>query len=150
MKLFPLITLATCAALALPGCQSEFVRWASDPDYYRHKRAEAADHGIYYDRHGQVRALVIAGQVYTATPSAVDAYDDADDEGAAPVRGHYGMPAMMPSPSEVGTPVYHAEDCIGPVVAGVCHGAVAPSAQAVNPQRCYGQMLNGQCTGPSF
>jgi hypothetical protein len=48
---------------------------------------------------------------------------------------------------QYGQPVYRAQDCIGAVVNGVCHG----STGAAQPQAtCYGQMLNGQCTGPQF
>lgn len=47
-----------------------------------------------------------------------------------------------------GTPVYSAGECIGPVVAGVCHGSVIDTNPA--RPRCYGTMLNGQCTGPMF
>ncbi|MDH4565943.1 hypothetical protein E8E95_04565 [Pseudomonas sp. BN414] len=48
---------------------------------------------------------------------------------------------------QYGQPVYRAQDCIGAVVNGVCHG----STGAAQPQStCYGQMLNGQCTGPQF
>jgi len=41
----------------------------------------------------------------------------------------------------VGTPVYRADECIGAVV------KIAPPD--LKP-RCYGAMLNGQCTGPMF
>ena len=48
---------------------------------------------------------------------------------------------------QYGQPVYRAQDCIGTVVNGVCHG----STGGAQPQAtCYGQMLNGQCTGPQF
>ena len=48
----------------------------------------------------------------------------------------------------VGTPVYRADECIGAVVNGVCHGSVIAPPD-LKP-RCYGAMLNGQCTGPMF
>ena len=48
---------------------------------------------------------------------------------------------------QYGQPVYREQDCIGAVVNGVCHGSIG----AAQPQAtCYGQMLNGQCTGPQF
>ena len=47
-----------------------------------------------------------------------------------------------------GTPVYSADECIGAIVNGQCHGSILPK-RAVHP-RCYGTMLNGQCTGPMF
>jgi hypothetical protein len=47
-----------------------------------------------------------------------------------------------------GIPVYCARECIGAVIGGVCNGSVIDT----NPgrPRCYGTMLNGQCTGPMF
>jgi hypothetical protein len=47
-----------------------------------------------------------------------------------------------------GTPVYRADECTGPVINGKCHGSIIPKSAV--PQRCYGTMLNGQCTGPQF
>lgn len=48
---------------------------------------------------------------------------------------------------QYGQPVYRAQDCIGAVVNGVCHG----STGAAQPRTtCHGQMINGQCTGPLF
>lgn len=58
------------------------------------------------------------------------------------------QPSNPPTPQQPGTPVYPADACIGSVVAGVCHGAIQSTDPA--PQRCYGQILNGQCTGPQF
>jgi hypothetical protein len=64
-----------------------------------------------------------------------------------------GLPRQTPPTQQqmqmqqYGQPVYRAQDCIGAVVNGVCHG----STGAAQPQAtCYGQMLNGQCTGPQF
>ena len=47
-----------------------------------------------------------------------------------------------------GTPVYKESECIGPVVNGVCRGTVIDTDPG--RQRCYGQMINGRCTGPQF
>ena len=47
-----------------------------------------------------------------------------------------------------GQTVYSSRECIGAVVMGVCHGAILP--QSANHPTCYGQMLNGICTGPMF
>jgi hypothetical protein len=55
-------------------------------------------------------------------------------------------PMQMQMQQQYGQQVYRAQDCIGAVVNGVCHG----STGAAQPQAtCYGQMLNGQCTGHS-
>lgn len=47
-----------------------------------------------------------------------------------------------------GQPVYSADECIGPVINGVCHGQILP--KSAYHKTCYGQMLNGVCTGPMF
>jgi hypothetical protein len=52
-------------------------------------------------------------------------------------------------PPTDGTPVYSAEECTGPIVAGKCHGGVIDTMGGNRP-RCHGTMLNGQCTGPMF
>lgn len=54
---------------------------------------------------------------------------------------------LPPAPSS-GQPVYSADECIGPVINGECHGQILPKP-GYRP-RCYGQMLNGVCTGPMF
>lgn len=46
-----------------------------------------------------------------------------------------------------GQKVYRADECIGAIVNGVCHGSVIPKGYTPT---CYGTMLNGQCTGPMF
>ena len=48
---------------------------------------------------------------------------------------------------QFGQPVIGSGDCIGAVVAGVCHGVPAPGAPMAT---CYGQMIGGVCTGPMF
>lgn len=54
---------------------------------------------------------------------------------------------QLPMQQQYGEPVYRAQDCIGAVVNGVCNG----STGAAQPRAtCYGQMLNGQCTGPMY
>jgi len=44
--------------------------------------------------------------------------------------------------------VYSADECVGPVIMGRCHGSIIP--KSAWQKKCYGQMLNGQCTGPMF
>lgn len=53
-------------------------------------------------------------------------------------------PASNPA---YGQKVYRADECIGAVVNGRCHGSIIPKGYAPT---CYGTMLNGQCTGPMF
>lgn len=55
------------------------------------------------------------------------------------------QPPQQINPYSQGVPVYRSDECAGTIVAGVCHGTVIPK-QAYRP-RCYGQMLNGVCTG---
>ena len=45
-------------------------------------------------------------------------------------------------------PLYRRSECIGPVVAGVCRGYIAPKHN-YRPV-CHGTWLNGKCTGPEF
>lgn len=48
-----------------------------------------------------------------------------------------------------GLTVYSPNECIGAVVMGQCHGSILPDYSRPHPT-CYGQMLNGICTGPLF
>src|SRR5262249_13204398 len=48
---------------------------------------------------------------------------------------------------QFGQSVINSGDCIGAVVNGDCHGTPAPGAPT---STCYGQMINGICTGPMF
>jgi hypothetical protein len=48
-----------------------------------------------------------------------------------------------------GQTVYSQGECIGAVVMGQCHGSILPDYSRPHPT-CYGQMLNGMCTGPMF
>lgn len=48
-----------------------------------------------------------------------------------------------------GQTVYSQSECIGAVVMGQCHGSILPDYSRPHPT-CYGQMLNGMCTGPMF
>lgn len=58
------------------------------------------------------------------------------------------QPPALPSQNLPGTPVYPKSACIGPVVNGVCEGMIQSTDP--KPKRCYGEMLNGRCTGPVF
>jgi hypothetical protein len=48
-----------------------------------------------------------------------------------------------------GQTVYSQRECIGAIVMGECHGSILPDYSRPHPT-CYGQMLNGMCTGPMF
>jgi hypothetical protein len=48
-----------------------------------------------------------------------------------------------------GQTVYSPNECIGAIVMGQCHGSILPDYSLPHPT-CYGQMLNGRCTGPMF
>lgn len=56
----------------------------------------------------------------------------------------YSAPSIGPKKYEK---VYRADECIGPVINGRCHGSILQKGYAPT---CYGTMLNGQCTGPMF
>ena len=57
-------------------------------------------------------------------------------------------PPVSAGPKQPGTPVYPKDTCTGPVVNGVCRGGVIP--RDAWQKRCYGEMLDGKCTGPMF
>jgi hypothetical protein len=57
-------------------------------------------------------------------------------------------PPVSAGPKQPGTPVYPKDTCTGPVVNGVCQGGVIP--RDAWQKRCYGEMINGECTGPMF
>jgi hypothetical protein len=59
-----------------------------------------------------------------------------------------GMSAAE-GPMGSGQTVYSPSECIGAVVMGVCHGSILPDYSRPH-STCYGQMLNGVCTGPMF
>jgi hypothetical protein len=68
-----------------------------------------------------------------------------DEEGeAAPVGSMVGAPNFGG-----GQTVYSQGECIGAVVMGQCHGSILPDYSRPHPT-CYGQLLNGICTGPMF
>jgi hypothetical protein len=47
-----------------------------------------------------------------------------------------------------GSKVYSAEECIGPIIMGKCHGSILPNG-GYHPT-CHGAWLAGRCTGPMF
>ena len=63
------------------------------------------------------------------------------------------LPSGQPSgrispPQPTKQKVYHASECIGPVILGRCHGTILPKS-GYHPT-CYGTWLNGRCIGPMF
>ena len=62
-------------------------------------------------------------------------------------RAHQGQQHAVPDGGFTDeNTVYDASECVGTVVAGICHGSILPN-KAVHPI-CHGEMVNGQCTGP--
>ena len=63
-------------------------------------------------------------------------------------------PAATEQDAAFGQYVFPASECIGAVVAGVCHGSPKPGEQirmrTGQTPKCYGTMIGGQCTGPQF
>ncbi|HEX3035331.1 MAG TPA: hypothetical protein VHT73_09385 [Thermodesulfobacteriota bacterium] len=47
-----------------------------------------------------------------------------------------------------GRTVYSPDECIGPVIMGECKGTIIPKGGY--HQKCYGEWVGGQCTGPQF
>ena len=58
----------------------------------------------------------------------------------------YTGASILPTP--ISQKVYSADECVGALVNGVCHGTIIPNAGY--HKTCYGEMLFGRCTGPMF
>jgi hypothetical protein len=103
----------------------------------------------------EANALMAEAQATADPLEAMAILDHADkvlhahDALAPTPRNDLGVSIPYPMAPAIpdGVQVYSASQCIGAVVMGVCHGAIAPGASV---QTCHGQMLNGQCTGPMF
>lgn len=67
-----------------------------------------------------------------------------EGETSIPVAG-----GIAPQNFGGGQTVYSQRECIGAIVMGQCHGSILPDYSHPHPT-CYGQMLNGICTGPMF
>jgi hypothetical protein len=67
----------------------------------------------------------------------------------SPVAASDSMGTPLGGPMVGGQTVYSQRECIGAVVMGECHGSILPDYSRPHPT-CYGQMLNGTCTGPMF
>ena len=134
------LALAVLVAGLVAGC-------ASGP-------RSASDCGFHFTSGTGVFGLLGAAGAFDrpAGPNCVLA----QPSGAIP-RGGSDTPAVPPAVEEpntaigvspqFGQPVINSGDCIGAVVAGVCHGMPAPGAPTAT---CYGQMVGGVCTGPMF
>lgn len=68
--------------------------------------------------------------------------------GQADKAGTSSSGSQAGSVDSAGQPVYSPNECTGPIVMGVCNGQIVP--QSAYHARCYGEMLNGVCTGPMF
>lgn len=44
--------------------------------------------------------------------------------------------------------VYDADECIGPIINGMCHGTILPKKS--DHPTCHGEWVGGRCTGPQF
>ena len=74
-------------------------------------------------------------------PGATITIEQPADFGPSPPLANFG------GTPQFGQPVIGSGDCIGAVVAGVCHGVPVPGAPMAT---CYGQMVGGVCAGPMF
>ena len=93
---------------------------------------------------GQRQAYEADLSAYRATPKIVIGAGN-----RAPLPASDGMGTGLGGPMAGGQTVYSPRECIGAVVMGQCHGSILPDYSAPHPT-CYGQMLNGICTGPMF
>jgi hypothetical protein len=66
-----------------------------------------------------------------------------------PVYNQEPADALNLGAPAIGQQVYSPNECTGAVVMGQCHGSILPDYSRPHPT-CYGQMLNGICTGPMF
>jgi hypothetical protein len=96
---------------------------------------------------GQRQAYEADISAYRATPKFVIG------AGSPPPRGtdflSDGISAGSSGSMAGGQTVYSPRECIGAVVMNECHGSILPDYSRPHPT-CYGQMLNGMCTGPMF
>jgi hypothetical protein len=56
--------------------------------------------------------------------------------------------SQQPVTQEGDRKVYDADECIGPVTNGKCRGTILPK-KSYHPT-CYGEWVDGRCTGPLF
>jgi hypothetical protein len=95
---------------------------------------------------GQRQAYEADRSAYRATPKVCIGCGG----GAGPHDiGSTAVSAGSGGPMGMGQTVYTPNECIGAVVNGQCHGSILPDYSRPHPT-CYGQMLNGMCTGPMF
>lgn len=93
---------------------------------------------------GQRQAYEADISAYRATPKFVIGAGSAPPAAASDSIG-----TTLGGPMIGGQTVYSQRECIGAVVMGQCHGSILPDYSRPHPT-CYGQMLNGMCTGPLF
>jgi hypothetical protein len=93
---------------------------------------------------GQRRAYEADISAYRATPKFVIGAGS-----PPPVATPDSLGTALGGPMVGGQTVYSQRECIGAVVMGQCHGSILPDYSRPHPT-CYGQMLNGICTGPMF
>jgi len=123
------ILLASIFMIGLAGCQSDHISQQEDLAAQADCKSQgfvegSDDYTLCVAQDATARAeMRLAGQASPPSPNGGSVYSQ-------------------------GQPVYSPDECTGTVVAGVCHGQILPQA-AYHPQ-CYGQMLNGVCTGPMF
>ena len=62
----------------------------------------------------------------------------------------YSGASALPAPIGLhqGQKVYSADECVGAVVNGLCHGTIIPKTGS--RKTCYGEMISGICTGPMY
>jgi hypothetical protein len=94
---------------------------------------------------GQRQAYEADLSLYRATPKLVIGAGSSAPPSASASVGS----GLLGGPLAWGQTVYSQQECIGAVVMGQCHGSILSDYGRPHPT-CYGQMLNGMCTGPMF
>jgi hypothetical protein len=135
------------ALLALGGCVvgGEAARHDMEASKAAYKACLAARGPEACEGQRQAYAADLAS--YRATPKIIIG------AGNPPPLAHgiisAGMGTGMVGPTFGGQTVYSRHECIGAVVNGQCFGSILPDYSRPHPT-CYGQMLNGMCTGPMY
>src|SRR6266436_2784487 len=113
----------------------------------------AADCGRYYTGGGSGVLGLLAASGAFDRPAGPECRRPVSVTGPAPAVREQATPEVGGVATVrnfgAGQAVYSSHECIGAVVMGVCHGSILPDYSHPHAT-CYGQMLNGVCTGPMF
>jgi hypothetical protein len=137
---------------------------------HKYKVCPVLDMELEREPYGYIGPLLLGGNLTKEAQQARAAREAAERDVSSPCPARQGpwppqasrssqsasvketppLGGTMPVPNfGDGQTVYSPNECIGAVVNGQCHGSILPDYSRFHPT-CYGQMLNGMCTGPMF